>query len=169
MTNELSADLIRELFKYDPHTGVVTRAKTKSSNAKVGSVVGHRNVNGYLMTRINGRTLSVHRLVWMYVYGEFPNGQIDHINGCKSDNRISNLRCGTRAENQQNQKLHSDNTSGYTGVSWRKDSNKWKAQIQVDGRKIHLGSFVNIEDAVAAHAIGKARYHKFQPFVREMA
>lgn len=166
---KVTVDLVRELFTYDPHTGVMTRKKQTSSKTKIGDVVGSVNGNGYISTRIYGRHWKIHRLAWVHFYGEFPDGQIDHINGCKSDNRISNLRCGTRAENQQNQKLHSDNTSGYTGVSWRKDSNKWKAQIQVDGKKIHLGSFARLEDAISAHAIGKARYHKFQPFVRETA
>lgn len=163
---EITQEKLKELFIYDPVSGLVVRKKTTSSNAKAGSVVGSINSNGYLLTKVCGKSLAIHRIVWIYVHGITPQNEIDHVNGDKTDNRIENLRICSKTENQQNQKLHSDNTSGYHGVSWRKDIGKWRAQIQVAGKKLMLGCFDNLPEAIEAHTKAKEKYHCFQPFVR---
>ena len=80
---------------------------------------------------------------------------IDHINGDKLDNRIENLRAATVGQNQHNRKTNANNTSGYKGVSWNKGCNKWLSQIKLEGKRIHLGYFDNLEEA--AEVVRKAR------------
>lgn len=110
-----------------------------------------------LMTEMN---LTLDRLKKVLSY--------DHINGNRSDNRISNLRLAQHRENGQNQALRKTNTSGKHGVSWSKPHNKWAAYIMKDGRKRHLGLFDSLEDAGDAYLAGKARLHQFQPVPRDL-
>ncbi len=129
--------------------------------------VGTKNKGGYLKFRLNGKTALVHR----YLYEKYhniqlqPNQQINHINHIKNDNRIENLEIVSHQQNQQWLKKHKDNTSGYKGVCWHKQSKKWCANIQVNGKKQHLGLFDDIEEAKQAY-IAKAtelnaQGHKF--------
>ena len=83
---------------------------------------------------------------------------IDHINGVKTDNRINNLRLVTRSINLQNASMRCHNTSGFNGVSWHKSTKKWRAQIRVDGKSIHLGVFSNKKDAIAARIKANIKY-----------
>ena len=100
-----------------------------------------------------------HRLAWFYVYGAWPNGDLDHINGDKLDNRIANLREATRKQNMQNVRQHKHNTSGVKGVAWHSQRNKWRAYIFVDYRQIHLGLFDTKEAAAAARMNAEEIYH----------
>lgn len=87
----------------------------------------------------------------MYVYGRNPSDRLDHINGIKTDNRISNLRECTRSQNSANSNLHSLNTSGLKGVTFHKKSKKWQSAVKVDGKSIYLGLFVSKYDAHNAY------------------
>jgi hypothetical protein len=111
--------------------------------------------------------MSAHRLAWFYVHGEFPKCELDHINGVRDDNRISNLRECSRAENMQNAGMFKTNTSGYTGVTWHKQRRKWAAQIWVNNKRMYLGLRESKEDAYALYLEAKAKYHTFQPTPRE--
>jgi hypothetical protein len=91
-----------------------------------------------------------HRLAWLYVYGRWPDGEIDHINGDGCDNRIANLREATPAENNYNRVRRIDNTSGIKGVSWNKRSGQWLVHVGFGGRIVHGGLFDTIEEAKAA-------------------
>ena len=102
-----------------------------------------------------------HRLAWLYVHGEWPAEEIDHLNRVRSDNRISNLRLATQAENKQNTSLRRDSTSGHKGVSWHKRDKKWVAEIKLHGKKHYLGYFNNINDAIAARKSEESRLHPF--------
>jgi hypothetical protein len=102
-------------------------------------------------------------LAWLYVYGKFPEEQLDHINRIKSDNRIVNLRLATNSENRQNIPIYKSNKSGVAGVHWSKKSGKWRAEITFGGRLIHIGFYDNLSDAAAARAAAKAKYHTFHP------
>ena len=120
-----------------------------------------------LRFRIGQRLYSAHRLAWLYMTGSWPTSHIDHINGDRRDNRFCNLREATPAENAQNKSLYSNNTSGYPGVHWDRKAQLWRAQIRVQGRRIHLGRFPTPDEAYRAYLKGKAEYHTFQPAPRE--
>jgi len=92
-----------------------------------------------------------HRLAWLYVHGEWPPEQLDHINGQRDDNRVENLRSATRAENAGNSKRRADNTSGFKGVYWNAQRSKWQAKIRRGQLEKHLGLFVCKEDAAEAY------------------
>lgn len=93
----------------------------------------------------------VHRIAWLLHYGQWPEGDIDHINGVKTDNRIENLRVGTRASGNHNKGVNRLNSSGFRGVSWDSDRRKWAAQIKIDGKNKRLGRFKDVEDASRAY------------------
>jgi len=100
-----------------------------------------------------------HMLAWLIVYGEWPNGQIDHINGDRLDNRIKNLRVVTQQQNAFNRVLYKNNSSGVKGVSWSIAQQAWHAQIRVTGKRIHLGFFKSKNDAANAYAAASAKFH----------
>lgn len=146
----LTVGILRQLLDYDPATGVFTWKVTRP-RATAGSVAGSISEKGYRIIGLCGRLYKAHRLAWLYMRGEWPVDQIDHINGIKDDNRIANLRDVTNRVNAQNLKgPRSDNTSGFLGVRSQKTpkARKWTAKIVVDGRHVHLGYFPT---PVAAH------------------
>jgi hypothetical protein len=123
---------------YEPNTGVF-RSRVQRSNAPGGSVAGSSHGNGYRKIAIDRRRYYAHRLAWLYVHGRWPTGQLDHINLVRDDNRILNLREASCGENNQNSRRRSHNTSGFKGASWWSMGQKWKAQINVNGRHFCLG------------------------------
>jgi citrate synthase len=128
----LTAQRLKEVLHYDADTGQFTRLPANGRNGKhcVGTI--HR---GYLIIDISYKKYKAHRLAWLYVHGEWPNDQIDHINGDKVDNRISNLRAATPSQNKQNaRKARSDSRSGLIGAIWSSRQNKWRAVIMVEGK-----------------------------------
>ncbi len=109
-------------------------------------------MNKYKKVCINGKYYREHRLIWEQHYGKIPAGMdIDHINQDKSDNRIENLRLATRSQNKANSKKHSDNKSGYKGVTYYKKYNKWMAQISHHYKKKTIGYFDTPEEAYEAY------------------
>lgn len=115
-----------------------------------------KNDNGYLVTTIDKSTVYLHRMIM----GAPDNIDVDHKHGSdtKFDNRRSNLRLATVSQNQMNKKKQKNNTSGYTGVKWNKKTKKWIARIQINGKQKHLGTFINIEDAINARQKGEELY-----------
>jgi hypothetical protein len=146
--NNLTQTRVQELLHYDPETGVFTWKVNRRGTARAGSVAGRLHLTGYREIRIDRQRHKAHRLAWLYVHGEWPDGQVDHINGVRHDNRISNLRVvPNQSEQQKNQKKPSNNTSGVTGVYWGKKSRKYYAQIKYQGANKHLGYFDDFEEA----------------------
>jgi len=150
----------KELMKdlsYDCDTGIFIR-KISRSNVNIGDIAGGTEKNGYRVIRLKGKKYKAHRLAWLYIYGKFPDDQIDHINHIRNDNRISNLRSVTRSENLKNQSMFKNNTSGFSGVKWDKRDKVWKSQIGVNGKRIHLGEFTDKQDAIKARKEANIKY-----------
>jgi len=136
----LTQKRLKELLHYDPETGIFTRIKktSKVSNKRhIGERAGFINEKGYVRIKIEGFGYLAHRLAWLYMNGEFPNGHIDHINRQRADNRISNLREATFLMNAGNAKSNND----FVGVFWNKAANKWQAYIEINTKKKHLGHY----------------------------
>jgi len=161
MINELTKQRADELLDYDPDSGIFTW-RVSRGRARAGSPAGCIESNGYLRIQIDARQYSAHRIAWLMTHGEFPPDEIDHIDGDRLNNRISNLRAVTRLENLRNQARQKNNTSGVTGVVWRKDRAKWQSSIKVNWRRKHLGYFDSFDDAVAARTLAEA-IHGFHP------
>jgi len=97
-------------------------------------------------------------VIWAIVHGEWPEWQIDHINGVRRDTRLCNLRSVSASENSRNCALSTRNKSGSIGVCWDAHHNKWHASIKVDGRQVALGRFSEFENAVSARKAAEAKY-----------
>ena len=159
----LSQETLKSRLHYDPETGVFTRLVSNSNRFSVGSMAGslHKSNNSVYIL-IDCKRYLAHRLAWLYVHGIFPPKDIDHINRDPSDNRICNLRMATHAENHQNRSTPSNNTSGHIGVSLRKSSQKWEAYIKLNSKRIHIGYFTDLNDAISARKAAELKYHTFQ-------
>lgn len=107
---------------------------------------------------IDGVRYFTHRLAWLFVYGQFPNAQIDHINGDSIDNRICNLRDATCRENSRNRKISSRNKSGVVGVTWCDQTSKWRAMIHNNGKNQCLGRFDSLDEAAMARITAEYKY-----------
>lgn len=155
----LTHETLKKHLHYDPETGVFTRLIANSPNSKVGDVAGWLTKLGYIDLRIDGVMYKAHRLAWFYVHGELPDGDMDHVNLVRSDNRIANLRPASRTQNQINREKSSKNKSGFKGVSWKPAAGRWVAQASYEGKKYHLGLFDTPEEASEAYKAFAAKYH----------
>lgn len=156
MAASFDIEHVRSLYSYDPATGEL--------RSKHGRVIGSNNGDGYLRVTLQKKprlSFTVHRLAWLAMCGEFPSEDIDHINGCRFDNRWNNLRAVDRATNSQNRRRpKSTSTSGYLGVSFSNETGRWAAQIQVKGKNKNLGRrFVTPEAAHEAYLQAKRQLH----------
>jgi len=151
--------LLLHALDYCPDTGEFRWAISKGA-AKAGSKAGTVNTNGYAVIRFYGKDRLANRLAWIMTHGELPNGlMIDHINGNKSDNRISNLRLVNRAENGFNR--HSTKAeSGHVGVF--RSKGRWRARIHRHGKRYEIGSFDTVEEAKDAYQNTKRDLHKIK-------
>lgn len=151
--NDLTAARLRELLHYDPETGIFTRrGGVKGFGAE--SPVGGPDTYGYTRIGVDRRRHRAHRLAWLYVYGRWPIGDIDHINGDRTCNVLSNLRECTRSDNLLNRRSPTPriNKSGYLGVSWCKITRSYSAELKVNGvRVLRQRGFRTAEAASAAY------------------
>ena len=147
----LTAEHLREILHYDPATGIFTWRVKPSGSVKAGDRAGSPNDRGYLGIGIDYHLHISHRLVWLYVYGEWPKKHIDHINGNTSDNRLINLREATIQQNQANSALRKDNKSGLKGARWHSRDKCWCSSIRKNGKSRHLGYFDTAKEAHAAY------------------
>ena len=141
---------LKQVLSYDEGSGEFTWLITASPTAVMGSRAGTDRFNGTRI-RVNNKIYQAHRLVWLYIYGEFPENLIDHIDCNPLNNKLLNLRDATSSENGFNTRIRVSNTSGYKGVSWDKEKQKWKAQATIRGKATALGYFETALLASAAY------------------
>lgn len=142
-TENLLNKKIKESFTYDPITGIIVRNST-------GNIVGTSNYAGYLIFRLGSVNLRAHRVAWFLFHGKWPDHQIDHINGIRSDNRITNLRDITASKNEQNRNCH---RNGHLLGTVKTKSGTWVARAPKNylnhkaDKHIRLGTFKTQEEA----------------------
>lgn len=155
----VTVERVKELLDYDPETGIFTWIAKRGRGA-AGGVAGWVETTGYRRILVAGKKFKEHRLAWAMVHGEFPNSDIDHINGIRDDNRIVNLRLATRSQNAQNLRGPTSlNKTGFLGV--RKNGNRWNAVITIDKQYIYLGCFKTPERAHQEYIEAKRVLHEF--------
>lgn len=155
----MNINVLKSLFKYDPDTGLIywiAKGKGMIKKKAAGTFLS----NGYVGICIGSKRLFAHRIAWALHNNEWPKDQIDHINGIRTDNRISNLRQATNSQNGKNLKLSKANKSGVKGVCYETFTKRWKASIRVDRKCISIGRFANIEDAIQARKLAEQKYFK---------
>ncbi len=135
---KIEPDELRRQIEYDYKTGIFTWRINKRGHVKAGDIVTCTDNSGYLLIGINGKRYRGHRLAWLYHYGYFPENNIDHINGIRTDNRISNLREVSQVCNLRNTGNPKDNKSGVKGVFFDKARNRWAARIVNNGKDCYL-------------------------------
>lgn len=140
---DLSAQTLRIQFSYDSETGQFTRRGESKPSGRIAT-------KGYRQIAIIRKRFMAHRLAWLYVHGEWPSGQIDHINQNKDDNRIENLRIVDNKQNQENVTAWGHNKTGRRGVCFIQSTGQWQADIKHNGKPLYLGRFDTVVDAVAA-------------------
>lgn len=153
----VTQEQLKAFLHYEPETGVFHRHKTYTGKP-MWEEVG-REDGGYIRIYLNGKCYKAHRLAWLYMTGAFPPEDTDHANGVKTDNRFANLRPASRGQNMMNIGVKKHNTSGYKGVSYYKKTGKWKAQIQVNKKKLGLGYFDDIREAAEAYIFAALELH----------
>jgi hypothetical protein len=117
-----------------------------------------REGKGYLQGTIDRKHFMAHRIAWLWFHGKWPHAQIDHINGDRTDNKISNLREVTNQENALNSSRHIDNTSGETGVSFDHKSGRWHAYLNLEGKRVFNRTYVLRQEAVQARKAAERQY-----------
>jgi HNH endonuclease/AP2 domain len=168
MTTEITQEDVKRLFDYREDGHLVWRSKSANgSHIHIGSVAGGMDTNGHRQVRIGGKWHRAHRVIWLYHTGEWPHMDIDHINGCRHDNRIENLRLSTKSQNSANATRYSSNTSGYKGVSYRPETGKWRARIQAQGKVINLGCWDTAKQAGIRYLRAASKY--FGDFAHHMS
>jgi transposase InsO family protein len=158
-STSLTVERLKELLHYDPETGIFTWKVSTSKRVKVGDQAGKAtNLAGYKRVRVLNELYLAHRLAWFYVFGSWPTKNLDHINRVKTDNRIANLREADHTANSHNMLTPKRNTSGHVGVWYEEKGRRWIAGIMHQYKRIHLGRFCSMEDAIAARKAGELRY-----------
>lgn len=158
----IDKDYLVECLAYDKTTGVFIWNKRPAhhfvsawamsawNGRYAGTMAGTASDQGYLKISLHGKQERAHRLAWIYESEGLPTGEIDHINGDRMDNRISNLRDVTRLQNTRNKRQLDSNTSGVTGVSMNRSTNRWRAYISIQGKRHHIGYYSTLDEARSA-------------------
>lgn len=171
MPKDLSQAFLRECFHYQPSTGELIRKERplvhfrnekcqRNYNRRfAGEIAGIPRKDGYKRVSLGMSLYLSHRIVWIMHYGEIPEGYfIDHISHDRSDNKVINLRLVTQGENNKNRSVSTKNTSGIVGVNFRKDTGKWQAYIDLNGKRMGLGSFPSKIEAAAVRKAAEIKY-----------
>lgn len=162
----LDQEYVKSRLCYDPKSGELRwKAKTDSSNRSVawnkkyeGKIAGC-GLSGRRVINICGRPYEASRIIWLIVHGTWPAQDIDHANRNPLDNRLENLRLATRSQNCANKGARSDNSSGFKGVSYHKQSGKWRAKIKHFGVENSLGLYDSPAEAGDAYRVAAQQIH----------
>lgn len=156
---ELTADRLRELLDYDPETGVFTRRIDRGRSWKAGQICGSHSRDGRMQISIDGKTYQFARVAWLYVTGEWPKGDVDHIDVNTSNNRWANLRDVTHQVNTQNVvRPRRGNPSGYLGVTMHQG--RFRANLTISGKHVYIGMFGSALEAHNAYLEVKRKHHE---------
>lgn len=165
----LTAERLRQVLRYDPNSGTFIRIgpsrKRGTKPEFIGTVAGHLMQTGRVAVRVDGKAYLAHRLAWLYMIGVFPDRAIDHRDNNPANNRWSNLRECSMSQNIANSVAVKNTVSGCKGVTYCRQTGKWRAKIKRNGKNFHMGRFDSINEARAAYA-AKARelYGEFARF-----
>ncbi|AYN94411.1 HNH endonuclease [Pseudomonas sp. LTJR-52] len=172
----ITQEQLKAKFHYSPLAGVFEkRVGTKRKGYKWVLVGTTKTDTGYASMQIMGKRYLVHRLAWLYVYGKFPDMALDHIDGDRLNNAISNLREVTAAQNVHNSQKPSHNKSGVKGVSYCEASKTWTAQVAIERRPVFMKRYKTKEEAIqavrAARELAHGEYanHGIHKFILEDA
>lgn len=170
----LTAARADELLSFDADSGLFTWKSrdvnesasprtTKSWNTRyAGKLAGARAGNGYIYINLDGRKHLAHRVAWLMTYGCLPNHEVDHMDGCRANNRISNLRDVTPSENNENRRCAqtTNKTTGLIGASLHSKGKGYVSQIIVKGKHKYLGYFKTAKEAHEAYVTAKRKLHR---------
>lgn len=143
----LTAERLKLLLSYNPNSGIFHHITDKGPQGRIWSLAGTVCKDGYIAITIDRKKHKAHRLAWLYVHGAWPEGQLDHKDRDKSNNRIDNLRPATRSQQIANTEKREGLSSKYKGVAWHKEDKIWRCAIVVNGVRHILGNFKSEEEA----------------------
>lgn len=149
-------EVYSEYFRYE-NGKIFWKKQPRGPNKVLGKETGVSGSNGYLHSRLFGKSHLVHRIIFSLHHGYLPDF-IDHKDRNKRNNKIENLRKCTTSENIRNRGILKNNKSGITGVRFNKRSKKYRVQIGNNGKQIDLGSYINLNDAIIARKKGEQKY-----------
>lgn len=156
---ESEIERFKAVLDYDPDTGVFTwKARTGRGCRRdlTGKTAGGPQNDGYIHISLYGKKYLAHRLAWLFTHGQWPEGEIDHINRIRDDNRLANLRDVTKSINQRNR-------NNVRGADFHLASGKWRSRINVSGKSMFLGYFNDLAEAEAAYLRAKSEHHPEAP------
>jgi hypothetical protein len=153
---KISATQLKGFLKYNKNTGEFFWRDDRG-RVRAGQKAGSPHIQGYIQIKIDRVLYRAHRLAWLYVYGEWPIGRLDHKDNRPSNNRIKNLRKATHSQNMANRKLNINSGTGVKGVSAR--GGKYRAYININGRRQYLGDHSTIKEASFAREAAAKKLH----------
>lgn len=156
----LTQEYLKSILEYNQYTGIFRWLISPSHRVNAGDEAGNKHpATGYCCIKIRGKLHLAHRLAFLWVTGRMPSGYVDHIDGNRFNNIWSNIRDGSMSQNQHNRPANKNNTSGVKGVHWDKRKSRWVAKIKLNGKDIHIGTFVDIISAELAVRKARVNHH----------
>jgi hypothetical protein len=154
----LTQERLKEVLRYDPETGLFYWLECRGRR-QIDRPAGTKDASGYNVIGVDGVRYRANRLAWLYMTGEHPDENVDHIDGATWNDRFANLRSCSHSDNQKNMKRHRDNGSGFKGVYTATKGRTWFSQIFSDGKFHYLGSFATKDEAASAYDAAARSLH----------